>query len=354
MHSGNGSTASGTESAKLSSAGRVTLAQIAELGDVSAATVSKVLNGRIGVSSQTRQRINALLEEHGYRRRGFTPRSSAGLIDLVFSGLESLWALELLRGAEEEAGRTGVSLVITDAHGRSIGNQHWLRQLASRRTDGIVLVSSHLMPGASTELAKLNTPLVEVDPVGDAPGHVPSVAATNWRGGLSAVEHLLSLGHRRIGMITGPEHVPCSRDRMSGYLAGLHRAGIEPDPRLVRQADFMVEGGRSAAGSLLDRPDRPTAVFAASDYSAQGVYLAAFDRGLSIPGDLSVVGFDDIPLCEWTQPPMTTVRQPLAEMATEATRMLLTMARQPEHPVSTRRELATKLIVRQSTAPPAA
>jgi LacI family transcriptional regulator len=338
--------------AKLSTADRITLQEIAALADVSSSTVSKVLNGRHGVSAQTRERVNGLLEVHGYRRRGVLNRSQVGLIDLVFSGLETLWAFELLVGAEQEAARAGVGLVLTDAHGRRVGNRHWLGQIASRRTDGIVLIGSHLMPGAGAELAKLNTPLVQVDPVGDAPAHVPSVAATNWAGGLAATEHLLSLGHRRIGIINGPSDLACSQDRLAGYHAALLRAGVPSDPALVTSGDFLVPSGRSGGAALLDLDEPPTAIFAASDTMAHGVYLEATSRGLSIPRDLSVVGFDDIALCEWLTPTLTTVRQPLAEMAAEATRMLLLLARQQEQPVSMRRELATTLVVRESTAGP--
>lgn len=336
---------------KVSRRRRVTLAEIGVLAQVSPATVSKVLNGRHGVSGATRSRVNALLEEHGYRRRGVLARSPVGLVDLVFSGLESLWAFDILVGAESEAARAGVSLVVTDAHGRGVGNRHWLRQLAARRTDGIVLVCSHLVPGAAAELAKLNTPLVQIDPVGDALGGVPSVAATNWAGGLAATEHLLGLGHRRIGIVNGPPVLACSMDRLAGYYAALDRAGVSPDLALVTEGDFLASGGRRGAASLLTLPDPPTAIFAASDASAHGVYQEAAARGLRIPDDLSVVGFDDIELCEWITPRLTTVRQPLADMAAEATRLVLSLARQ-EEPLAARRELATSLVVRDSTAAP--
>lgn len=340
-----------TTGAKVSEPRRVTLAEVAERAAVSVATVSKVLNGRHGVSDATRERVSSLLEEHGYRRRGVLTRSQVGLVDLVFNGIETLWALELLVGAEREAARAGVGLVVTDARGRRVGNRHWLRQVASRRSDGILLVSSHLVPGAGAELAKLNTPLVQIDPVGDALQDVPSVAATNWAGGLSATEHLLGLGHRRIGLIGGPPDVACSQDRRAGYHAALQRAGVGADPRLETFGDFLVAGGREGAAALLSLPEPPTAVFAASDTSAHGVYLEAAQRGLRIPEDLSVVGFDDIELCEWLRPTLTTVRQPLAEMAAEATRMVLALAR-AEEPPGSRRELATSLVVRGSTAPP--
>ena len=330
---------------------RVTIAEIARQADVSVPTVSKVLNGRQGVADTTRDRVLSLLEELGYRRRGADRRSRVGLVDFVIAGLGSSWAHQLVCGAEAEASRAGVGLVLTSVEGRRAGNRHWIQQLASRRTDGVVLVVSDLMPGAQEQLERLNTPLVVIDPVGSASPLIPTVAATNWAGGLAATEHLIGLGHRRIGIITGPEAQMCSRDRLDGYRIALHRVGIAPADELVRFGDFIVAGGYRGAASLLALDDPPTAIFAGSDYMAQGVYLKAREAGLSVPRDLSVVGFDDVNICEWIAPALTTVRQPLADMAREATRMVLDLDRQdPRSPI--RIEMATTLVVRESTAPP--
>lgn len=330
---------------------RVTIAEIARRAGVSVPTVSKVLNGRQGVADTTRDRVLALLDEENYQRRGTDRRSRVGLVDFVIAGLDSSWAHQLVYGAEAEASRAGVGLVVTSVDGRRAGNRHWIQQLASRRTDGVVLVVSELMPGAQEQLARLNTPLVLIDPVGSASPSIPTVAATNWAGGLAATEHLIGLGHRRIGIITGPEAQTCSRDRLDGYRTALHRAGIPPADELVRYGDFLVPGGRRGAASLLALDDPPTAIFAGSDYMAHGVYLTAREAGLSVPRDLSVVGFDDVNICEWIAPTLTTVRQPLADMAREATHMVLDLdLQEPRSPI--RIEMATTLVVRESTAPP--
>ena len=338
-------------SASASPLGRLTIADVAALAGVSVPTVSKVLNGRQGVSNETRARILTLLDEHNYRRRGTERRQRVGLVDFVIRDLTSLWANELVQGAEQEASRAGVGLVVTSTHGRRIGNRHWIQQLSSRRTDGIVLVISELQEGAEDQLRRLNTPLVLVDPVGSAEPNHPTVAATNWAGGLSAAEHLIGLGHRRIGIVTGPAQVACARDRLDGYRAALRRASLEVTDDLVRHGDFDVTGGYRGATSLLALPDPPTAIFAASDQQAYGVYQAARERGLNIPTDLSVVGFDDVELCQWVSPPLTTVRQPLTEMAREATRMVLELSRNIDLPAP-RIELATHLVIRASTGPP--
>jgi LacI family transcriptional regulator len=188
---------------------------------------------------------------------------------------------------------------------------------------------------------------VVIDPAGGAPLDIPTVGATNWAGGLSATQHLTSLGHRRIGFIAGPKHLICSRARLDGYRTGLESV----DESLIRQGDFLYESGFAGGMSLLEMDDRPTAIFASSDTMALGVYEAARHKGLRVPDDLSVVGFDDLPEARWASPPLTTVRQPLAEMGGLAARTALRLA-QGEDIQTPRVELATELIVRDSTAPP--
>lgn len=329
-----------------------TLAEIASLAGVSTPTVSKVLNGRPGVSDATRDRVGALLEQNGYRKPGTQHRTGGGIVDLVIADLASSWAQRIVVGAEEEATRAGYGLVVTSTHRRRAGNSQWIRNLAQRRSDGVVLVVSDLLPTAEEKLTRLNMPYVLVDSVGSTPPDVPTVAATNWAGGLAATEHLLALGHRRIGIITGPDRLACSRDRLDGYRAALQRAGVDPDPALVQHGDFVVPGGRRGASRLLDLADPPTAIFAGSDHQAHGVYQIAHERGLRIPHDLSVVGFDDVDLCEWVSPTLTTVHQPLSEMAREATRLVVALAEGGDDR-RRRVELSTELVVRDSTAPPA-
>ena len=334
------------------SARTVTIADIAIAGGVSVPTVSKVLNGRRGVSAATRRHIEQLLVEHGYERRG-RPGQGTGLIDLVISDLDTQWATALLRGAQAEAARLGADLVITTTHGNPVGTPDWLDHLAERGSDGIVLIVSELLPAGRDELTSLRMPVVLVGPVGSSDESLPTVAATNWAGGRDATEHLIGLGHRRIGFIAGPIDQVCHRDRLDGYRAALQRAGLAYDAGLVRQGDSLVGGGHLRGLELLDLAEPPTAIISGSDEQAYGVYQAARDRGLRIPDDLSVVGFDDVELCQWVSPQLTTVRQPLAEMAREATRMVVELSRDAAR-VSPRVELATALIERESTAAPRA
>ncbi|RZU17108.1 LacI family DNA-binding transcriptional regulator [Streptomyces sp. BK239] len=330
-----------------------TLAEIAREAGVSAPTVSKVLNGRADVAPATRTRVEELLRAHGYRRRRAEATRSP-LIDLVFHELESAWAMEVIRGVENVARDAGLSVVLSESAGRLTPGRTWADQVAARRPHGVILVLSGLDESQRALLTSRSIPFVVMDPAGDPGADVPSIGATNWQGGLAATRHLVELGHRRIGAISGPPQMMCSRARIDGYRAALETAGLPVDPALIRTGDFHHEAGYRIGRELLDRPDRPTAVFAGNDLQALGVYEAARELGLRIPEDLSVVGFDDLPVAPWVGPPLTTVRQPLMEMAEAAARLVLELGRSSsqEGPAATRVELATSLVVRTSTAAP--
>lgn len=329
---------------------RVTIALIAEEAGVSVPTVSKVINGRPEVALETRHRVERLLREHGYQRRASQGDTPAGLVDLVFAEIESPWAMEIVRGAESAAHEAAASLVISVLHTHAGPGRDWMERLAARRTDGVVIVASKLSAGVQGQLTARSLPFVVVDPEGEPAPGVVSVGATNWNGGLAATRHLVELGHRRIAMISGPADMLCSQARIDGYRAALEAAGIPVEPELIRRGTFLVDSGHDHGHALLSLDDPPTAIFAGSDLQAFGVFEAARQRGLRVPEDLSVVGFDDLPLARSAWPPLTTVRQPLQEMAALATRTVLGMGR-GEMPETRRVELATELIVRESTAP---
>jgi len=346
---------SSTEPAKTGPAGRgnrrprPTLAAIAAEAGVSLPTVSKVVNGRPDVAPDTRALVERLLGERNYQRPGLRRGRRAGLIDLIFNGLDSPWAVEILRGVEDWcAGHSMGAAVSSVRHGHA-RPASWTSALASHDTDGVILVTSELTMPQLRQVREEGIPLVVVDPVSLPDPDLPSVGATNWAGGLAATEHLVSLGHRRIGAITGPPDYLCSRARVDGYRSALERAGVGFDQALVRHGDFYHEGGFARGGELLDLAERPTAIFAGSDQQALGVYEAARQRGLRIPQDLSVVGFDDLPAARWVSPPLTTVRQPLADMGRVAAEMLGDLIEGV--PLRSQRvELSTELIVRESTA----
>ncbi|WP_326555164.1 LacI family DNA-binding transcriptional regulator [Micromonospora sp. NBC_01813] len=329
--------------------GELSVATIARLAGVSKPTVSKVLNGRSGVALDTRRRIEALVREQGYQRPG-SVAPTAGL-EVVFYQLESHLAIEILRGVEEVARANELSVGFTEAQGRTNPGRSWAEQLLGRRPVGVIAVYSAFTPEQHAQLAASAIPLVALDPIGEPAHPTPSVGATNWNGGITATRHLLDLGHRRIAVISGPVEMLGARARLEGCRAAMDSVGVRLDDDLVRSGRFYYEDGQRLGRELLDRPDRPTAVICGNDLQALGVYTAAWQLGLRIPDDLSVVGFDDIDNARWCCPPLTTVRQPLAEMASTAAAMVLKMAAGgslSQHRV----EIGTTLVVRGSTAAP--
>jgi LacI family transcriptional regulator len=331
---------------------RATLAAVAAEAGVSLPTVSKVVNGRPDVAPDTRARVERLLSEFDYQRpgarRAVRRGRRSGLIDLIFNGLDSPWAVEILRGVEEWcAGHVTGAAVSAVRHG-SARPASWTSALASHDTEGVILVTSELTSPQLQQLRGDGIPLVVVDPVNLPDADLPSVGTTNWAGGLAATEHLIALGHERIGAIAGPPDYLCNRARLDGYRTALDRAQLPFREQYVRHGDFYHEGGFIRGRELLGLPEPPTAIFAGNDQQALGVYEAARQQGLRVPQDLSVVGFDDLPVARWVSPPLTTVRQPLAEMGYTAAAMLGDLI--DGRPLTTRRvELSTELVVREST-----
>jgi DNA-binding LacI/PurR family transcriptional regulator len=330
-----------------------TLTSIAADAGVSLSTVSKVLNGRTDVAPDTRERISQLLRRYGYQpgaKLGF------GVVDLLLGAGEctvaksSPWAEELISGTVQAAAAANHSVVVTPVSTPREFDR-WLELAAVRGTHGALSVL-HLPRSAELQqLAAAGIPVVVIDPADEPGADIRSVGTTNWQGGLSAARHLIELGHTRIAVIAGPADLWSSRARLDGYRAAMLEAGLAVDERLIRRDIFSPAGGRQQAARLLTMADRPTAIVAGNDAQAFGVLQALRDAGLRAPEDVSVVGFDDVSVASWAAPALTTVRQPLAAMAATAFRMLRaggddTVA-QARHV-----ELATTLVVRDSTAPP--
>lgn len=333
-------------------AARTTLSSIAAEANVSMSTVSKVLNGRPGVSSSTRALVEELLAHHGYSPRG-DGSSSRTFIEVVFNELDSGWAVELIRGVERIARENKLALLLTVSGDRHTPGPDWIDGVFQRRPVGVVLVLSEVSASHKQQLLTRGIPFVVIDPTGDPAPDVPAIGTTNFQGGVAATRHLIKLGHRRIGVVSGPEDVMSVRARIAGFRSAMDAAGIPVDEELIVPGDYHLPSGVSGGRRLLSLPQRPTAIFAANDLQAFGVMEAARSLGISIPDDLSVVGFDDIAAAQWTGPPLTTVRQPLTQMAEEATRLVISL-RDQKRPAQMRVDLATSLVVRGSTTTPAA
>ena len=326
--------------------GRTTLAEIADAAGVSVATVSKVLNDRTDVSLETRRRVQKHLRDSKYRPAGSSsarPRELTRAIEVVVPELQSPYIIAVLEGITSSAAAEGFEVVI----GASGLNPQVLLQSDHA---GAIFITADASSSAVKALDEGGFPVVVVDPLRVANTKCISIGATNFTGGITAVEHLLSLGHRRIAHAGGPHSVDCSHARLAGYSSALRQAGIQLDESLITHSAFSYDAGRQAARDLLDRSDRPTAIFAANDEIALGIMEEARRRSIRIPQDLSVVGFDDTFLARRSAPRLTTVAQPLLEMGRVATRSLAQMI--TNDVVSTRHiELATRLVVRDSTAP---
>jgi LacI family xylobiose transport system transcriptional regulator len=331
--------------------GELTVARVAQLAGVSSATVSKVLNGQAGVGEETRRRVEALLNEHGYRRPRLTEPSPA--IEVVFYGFEGELTSLIMGGIAGVAREHELAVVVTDALSPARAGRPWAEQLLARRPLGVIAVHSHFTAQQHAQLEISGIPLVALDPMGEPTHQTPSVGATNWNGGVVAARHLLELGHRRIAVISGPAEYLVARARLEGCRTALETADVPLDRRLVRSGRLQFHDGLRLAEELLGLPDRPTAILCGNDLQALGVYEAARQAGLRIPHGLSVIGFDDIAVARWCAPPLTTVRQPFAEMGEMAAQILLSLT-SGAAPTQSRIELGTTLVVRESTAPPAA
>jgi LacI family transcriptional regulator len=328
---------------------RSTLAMVAAAAGVTTPTVSKVLNGRPDVAAETRSRVQQALRDYEYvppATRSFKLQSRT--VELVFSDYRNPYFGEILHGVTEQASTAGIDVVV----GRPLDSgRAWARRMVRGGREGAIIVTSELTPEHLRAFDAAGRSLVVIDPINMPKIDIPSIGATNWAGGMSAAQHLIDLGHRRIAFVGGPPNTACSQARLHGYRAALENNGLPFDPALVSHGGFNHENGYERAERLLSLPSPPTAVFTGCDPIAFGVMETARQRGLSVPDDLSIVGFDDTYVGAWSCPPLTTVHQPLQEMGRAAVRVLLTLA-DGSAPDTHHVELATHLVVRSSTAAP--
>ncbi|MFF3490472.1 LacI family DNA-binding transcriptional regulator [Streptomyces sp. NPDC002795] len=335
-----------------SSSVKPTLAAIARGTGVSTATVSKVVNGRADVADETRAKVLAALEEAGYRspsqRR--TP-SGPDVVEVAFDAIDSAYPSALLNGILDHAASTGVEVVVSTT-GRQRTTERGLGRKAQRVINegraGLIVVTSAYDESDLAAFLRRHIPVVVIDSYNPPPADVVSVGAANWAGGKAATEHLLDLGHRHVAYLGGPEAIECNQARLHGYLSALTSRGIAPDPGLVLHGRFRTDHGIEGLAALLALTRPPTAIFAGNDAIAVGVLREARRRGIRVPEDLSLVGFDGTALAKDSVPALTSVAQPLQEMGRAALRAVLRQAR-GEQPDTHRVELATQLVVRETT-----
>lgn len=331
-----------------------TIRDVAASAGVSIATVSRVINGRPDVAPETRELVMEAVRERNFRTNRSAQALSMGrtrLIGFTIPILHAEYFALIMSGTSEALYERDMRLVVCPTLHERAREITLLDRLMEGATDGAII----LLPSeSSAELCTLHErsyPFVVIDPREPLDEGIPSVSAANTSGARSATRHLMHLGHKRIAIITGIPTWAASRERLSGYSAALATRGILPHPDYIRDANFNVDGGYRAAQELLDLPEPPTATFAVNDNMAIGAIQAAHDRGLEVPRDLSIVGFDDAVVARIVTPALTTVRQPLQEMGRVAVSILCRLI-EGQRIEALRVELATKLVVRDSTAPP--
>jgi LacI family transcriptional regulator len=328
---------------------------VADSAGVSIATVSKVLNSRSDVAPSTRALVWRFLREHDYmppstRSIGSVARRP---VELIFDRTLEAYELEVIQGVTGGGSEAGVAIVVS-VQPRLSGADHseaWVRDLAAGR-QGVIAVFDAVTHAQFTAFEQAQLPLVVLDPQHLPTTEVTSVGSTNFAGGFAASQHLLGLGHRGIAYLGGPATASCNQARMHGFLAAMESRQVPVPASYLRAGSFTYRDGLAGGAALLDLATRPTAIFAGSDAIAMGVVEAARLRGLRVPDDLSVVGFDDTLLAQTASPGLTTVRQPLQDMGRVALRTVLQLAA-AEQLDSHHVELATELVVRGSTAAPA-
>ena len=328
---------------------RVTMQEVASEAGVSVSTVSKVMNGRYGVSSQTFDHVTTVINRLGYET-SLVARSlrntRTNVIGVLVADFEP-FSTEVLKGAADAIRGTGYELVAYSAGGRPDEHVGWERRYLSRvmgtLVDGAVLVTPTVTD------VRYDGPVVAVDPHTGS-SSLPTVAADNLQGSRMGVDHLLGLGHRRIGMVTGRADLVSAQLRERGYREAHAAAGVSVDEELLVPGAFDPEQARDAARTLLRRPEPPTAIFAANDISALSTLEVAAELGVHVPAQLSVVGFDNIPESALAHPPLTTVQQPMRQLGHDAIAMLVGLIA-GEQPDETHVTLETTLVLRRTTAP---
>lgn len=324
----------------------VTIQDVAKTADVSVSTVSRVLNGKVDVASETQDRVRSVIENLGYTSN-LAARSmrsfKKNLVGLIMPDIAYPFAIEVMKGVNRAITESEFDLLVytTGDIRKSESASHeqkYVSLLNNSITDGVIIVA----PIAS-EFSN-NAPIVSIDPLVSNPNY-PSVHATNYQGAIDAMEYLLGLGHRRIGFISGRAELESSNRRLKGYRDALKNAEISVDEALITAGDYTTETGAICARELLSLEKRPTAIFASNDQTAIGVFQAAQEMGLRIPADLSVIGFDNISESKYMG--LTTMDQFISEMGFVATQMLIKLINDETLDTQTYR-MQTRLVIRDS------
>jgi DNA-binding LacI/PurR family transcriptional regulator len=327
------------------------LRDVAQHAGVSVATASRVISGSDGVRSETRERVERAMRELLYVPPGRRP--ATGMIGLLVPDLENPIFPALAQAMEERATEAGFASILCNTTAAAFREVDYVHMLLDRGADGMIFISCEMtnLSGDHDHYGRLVEEGARIVFVNGALNtlRVPSVAVDEHGAGELATQHLIDLGHERIGYVAGPDYYLPTQQKAAGRESALRRAGVDPDGLVVHGGDFTVEGGREALRTLLASDSPPTGVICSSDLMAIGVLQEAAAQGLRVPDDLSIVGFDGIDAAAWTSPPLTTVEQPIEEIAETAVNALRTLIAEPEKPLPDY-SFRPRLRVRGSTA----
>ncbi|UXH80203.1 LacI family DNA-binding transcriptional regulator [Roseateles amylovorans] len=330
-----------------------TIKDVAALAGVSFTTVSHVLNNTRPVSADARARVLAAVDEIGYFPSAVARslrRSETKIVGVLVPNVRNPFFAELVVGVEECCRQAGYSVFLCNSDNDPKHQQAYMRTLLEKRIDGLLLSSAGDTEALAATFRHASVPVVTVDRL--VPGaRADRVSVNNQLGALEAVRHLLSLGHRRIGCVSGPAEFEVTQERVSGWRTALQDAGIEPRPDWLVESDFSTAGGYEAVKALLRRQPELTAVFTGNDLMAMGALRAAAELGLSVPRQLSVVGFDAIELGSYIYPAITSVGCSIRDLGREAGRALIERIENPQAPFKDL-QLTPQLVLRESTAAP--
>jgi LacI family transcriptional regulator len=333
-----------------------TIRDVARLANVSVATVSNALNSADRVSPELLARVRAAVEKLSYAphagARSMRKRSS-GLLGLIVGDITNPFFSDLFEAVEDAAAARGYLVLLCNSSERSEREEAHLKMLRSQRIDGLILAPTGAASmNRASLLAQLEVPVVLVDRAMDGLGY-DSVVLDNRKAGFEATSHLIGCGHRRIGLINGPEILRTAADRMQGYREALLAAGLRFDPALVREAGFQEQPAHEAALDLMALSERPTALFATNNLMTVGCVKAVADRGLSCPKDVSLVGIDDLPWADAVSPRLTAIAQPVRAMGETALTLLAERIAGTRLGAGTTTVMAPRLIIRRSCGTPA-
>ncbi len=335
---------------------RVSIKDIAKAAGVSHSTVSRALSDSPLVSDETKARIQRLAQEMGYSpntlARSLVTRQTY-TVGVVVTTIADPFVAEVVQGIEATAHDYNYTVILCSSGARPEREIAAVEMLRSKRVDGVIVTSSRIGALYLEHLERIGAPIVLINNHNESSGRYTfTVTVDNRHGGRLATEHLVQLGHRRIAYVTAPADHSSDLDRMTGYRQALIAGGIEPDPSLIVPGNGRADGGEQALKALIELGEPPSAVFCYNDMTAIGLMYAARRVGLSVPRDMAVAGFDDIPFASYFYPPLTTIAQPKVEMGRLAMKMalsLMTISQEEGEEELSNVVVRGKLVVRAST-----